>query len=99
MKDKIIRAIHKAISEKVVSQLKWDDKIGKYVTPEGFSLSIELPIAGIAAEDLGLTLPQIGVDVSINEFFKIISKTTLEESLQSNLLKVIQRAELILDNQ
>jgi hypothetical protein len=57
MSDKIItRAVHKAISEKVVEQLEWDATIGKYVLPEGFIFSIDAPIARIAAGDLGLSL-------------------------------------------
>ena len=58
MSDKITRAVYKAISEKVIEQLEWDETIGKYVLPDGFIFSVDAPIARIAAKDLGLTLKQ-----------------------------------------
>lgn len=56
MDNKITRAIYKAISEKVIKQLVWDESIQKYVLPEGFILSVDEPVARLAANDLGITL-------------------------------------------
>jgi hypothetical protein len=103
MEDKITRAVYKAIAEKVIEQLEWDATIGKYVLPEGFIFSIDAPIARIAAKDLGLSLPStcanLNVDKVLSEVFENPAKSILRDDLTANLLKVIQRAELILDNQ
>ena len=99
MDSKITRAIYKAISEKVIEQLVWDESIQKYVLPEGFFLRVDETIARIAATDFRLPLPPRPNKVTVG-ISKLIENQAQEISneLTEKLLKVIQGAEKVLDN-